>query len=746
MLNKIKYPQSGEYRTGTDNEPLNFFADVLPESKQFDILLGYFSSSAIRVLALGFAKFLMQGGRARFIINHILSEKDKAAILMGEQNPESAFDFSLYSYNRLKESLDSESEHFFNCLAWLIASKRVEIVSVRPKNNMGISHYKSGVFTDSVNEVRFKGSCNFTAMGLLGNLEELNIWQSWSDSERDRVAIQEQKDYFNNIFDKKADFLEYLKIEDIETAIQQDFGNKDLNELLADEQLLIKKKKDVLSTNSKFRKRLEQLEQDLQKLNFAPRFPYEAGPREYQVEAYNKWKENDSKGLFAMATGTGKTITAMNCVLEEFRKSDNKAYRVLILVPTISLIEQWEKEVKKFNFNDIITISSKNDWEETLSSKLTFAKRLKDESFVAIATYTSFAREKFQSYLQRFPLDTIIIADEAHNIASPKVLEILGNIKLQKRIGLSATPKRIYDPEGSIIMESFFSDKEPYTYSFSMERAINEGILCKYYYYPHIVTLTNTEFEKYQIITKKLMQFYDFEKGEYKDSDYVTMLLLERKRIIHKAEKKLSITEEILRKQFIERGNLKYTLVYVPEGFENTDGDVFSENEDELRLINQYCETIHRIDNDIHVSNFISKIANRQEVLKQFERADIHVLTSMKCLDEGVDIPRAEFAIFCSSTGNPRQFIQRRGRILRKHPKKHIATVHDLVVITDFSKLNKHTDTYTIERSLVRKELERVMYFASLAINPFDTDKVFQEVCNYYDLNLATIKNELRTI
>ena len=116
----------------------------------------------------------------------------------------------------------------------------------------------------------------------------------------------------------------------------------------------------------------------------------------------------------------------------------------------------------------------------------------------------------------------------------------------------------------------------------------------------------------------------------------------------------------------------------------------------------------------------------------------------MKCLDEGVDIPRAEQAIFCSSTGNPRQFIQRRGRILRTHPQKDIAVIHDLIVIPDLTLSNENSDTFRIERSLVEKELERVMYFASLAINPFETENVFSQICEHYDLNIYTIHNKFK--
>lgn len=169
MLTKISYPKSKEYRTSSENEPICFFLQALCASTEFDILLGYFSSSAINVLSIGFAKFLFNGGKVRMIINHILSSKDKTAVILGEASKHDNFSFSINDYNELKSTLNEYGEHFFRCIAWLIASKKITIKVVRPKSK-GISHYKSGIFRDEQNEVRFKSSCNFTAFGLLENL------------------------------------------------------------------------------------------------------------------------------------------------------------------------------------------------------------------------------------------------------------------------------------------------------------------------------------------------------------------------------------------------------------------------------------------------------------------------------------------------------------------------------------------------------------------------------------------------
>jgi superfamily II DNA or RNA helicase len=718
---------------------------VLPESKRFDILLGYFSSSAIRVLALGFAKFIAQGGRARFIINHILSEQDKEAILNGEQYPESVLDFAVSNYKDLKVSLDSEGIHFFNCLAWLIASKRVEIVAVRPKVGDGIAHQKTGIFSDGQNEVLFDGSCNFTAMALLGNIEKLSARFSWDNSVRDGAAIAEQKAYFNAIFDKKADFVEYLDIRDLETAIKTDFGNKDLDELLIDEITLLAKWQEKVKTNLKFKKRLETLEKELQIMRNTPRFPFDGGARPYQVEAYNKWLDNGQSGIFAMATGTGKTITALNCVLEEYIKKETCIYQVVVLVPTIDLAEQWDKEAKKFNIQAILKVTSKTDWQTELSNIVTLTRFGGTTSFFIICSYASFTKQRFQNYFQQLPKETILIADEAHNMGSTGVLNVLPTVHLHKRIGLSATPQRIYDTEGTAIVEAFFKDTAPYIYNFSVERAIKEGYLCEYRYFPHIVPLTDTELAEYVLLSKKLFKFFDSQKGGYKPSDAVTRLLLQRKRIIQKAYHKLEATQKILKERFDEKGHLKYSFVYVPEGF-STENDATSEDEVDARLLHEYVEAIAQIDPSVSVESFTSQTNDREALLKSFKLGNVQVLAAMKCLDEGVDIPRTELAIFCASTGNPRQFIQRRGRVLRTHGDKHLATIHDLIVVP-FSAINQsaaNNDTFSMERSLVRKELERVAHFASLSINEYHTHQVLEQICDYYELSLHAIQQTIK--
>jgi superfamily II DNA or RNA helicase len=741
MLPTLSLPPSREYRTGTENEPINFYMNALLESRQFDILLGYFSSAAISVLSVGFAKFISSGGNVRMVVNHILSQQDKDVLINSVAVPKYAYHSPLLTnYSELKNGLDAYGEHFFECLAYLLAHKRISIKIIKPKGK-GIAHYKSGIFSDGENSIRFKASCNFTSYGLLENLEELNVRCSWDD-DISRNAIKEQNEYFEEIYSGNADFVEYLTFEDIEAAIQRDFGDKDINELLVQEAELVQKKAKAFHTNTRLKADLEKAEKQIRSERLAPRFPYPTGAREYQKEAYNNWVNNDYSGIFAMATGTGKTITALNCLLNEYHKTG--VYQAVILVPTGALVEQWIGELDKFNMRkNILSVSSKSDWQKPINNLLSDLRRDK-ENFVIVCTYASFYRDKFQYFFKQLPKETLFIADEAHNIGFPKVLAILPSIHLQKRIGLSATPKRIYDEEGSTQMEDFFKDKDPYVYSFSMEKAIKEGVLCEYYYFPHIVELTDMEYAEYMEISKKLAKLFT-KDGDLEKKKIAEMLLLKRKRIIHKAENKLDLMTNILSKHFDKHGNLDYTFVYVPEGNSTYDNELDDEGKIEpvsFHLIDQYSAAIESISRSIKVVNFTGETPNKSEILERFANGKINVLTSMKCLDEGVDVPKTQMAIFCSSTGNPRQFIQRRGRVLRvtKDGSKHRATIHDLIVVP---KISDNSECFSLEKSLVTKELERVVNFAFMAENTYEARESIRPIEDHYQLNIHTIHESL---
>jgi len=730
MLKDCDWSIDRDYKTGSENEPLQFYLDGLANSNEFNLLLGYFSSAAINLLSVGFATFISKGGKMRMVINHLLSAQDKEAIEKANQKSINKI-FDLTDVVSLERALDEYDTHFFECLAYLIAEKRIEIKVIKPKNGKGIAHYKSGVFSDGQDYIGYKASCNFTLYGLSENLEELEAFLSWENG-RSNKLIKKQLKLIDDYFAEKNEDVEYVSVNEIEVVLKDRFGKKDINELLVQEEQLLKKKQSLIS-NPKLKKTITKLFSEIEIIRRTPRFPYTEGPREYQINAYNSWVANNYKGMFAMATGTGKTITSLNCLLNEYKKTG--IYRAIITVPTTALVEQWKKECAKFNFKNIITVSSKENWDKNLAFFNT-ASKLIETSYIVIVTYASLPRPKFQSYFSQLPKDTILIADETHNLGSQGLLRLLPNIHLEKRIGLSATPHRKFDEVGNQAIQEFFNDEPPYIVSYSMEEALKIGWLCKYTYYPHIVKLTDQEMEKYKELSLQLLRMglFDKETGTFRSTPEIEKKLLERKRIIHKASNKLEAFKEILRSEFAKRKNLKYTLVYVPEGieanFDKTDYSV--ETEDEIRLIDEYTKTVSQTDDTVMVTQFTANSNNRDEILKNFEQGKIHVLTSMKCLDEGVDVPRSELAIFCASTGNPRQFIQRRGRVLRLHKDKTHATIHDLVVVPEVS----DESTFEMEKGLVKKELERVVDFANLAMNKTDTYETLKNILDYYNLNL----------
>lgn len=735
MLYEVDWADDGTYRPGEFNSPEKFFNDCLENSKEFDLQLGYFSSATISVLADGFATFISNGGRMRLVINHIVSDDDKQAISKGI-NGGVINCFDLTNFETLRQTFDEYQQQFFECLAFLIYNKRIDIRIIRPRNKKGIAHTKSGQFRDGDSTTSFTGSANFTISGLFNNLEEIKIDRSDSIDMMVQKRIASQREEFDSIMDGRKKNVEYLSPDDLVSAIVSNYGDKDIEELLDVEAKLRRIKKERA-----IRKRQETQWMACEDYEVGPRFPYDS-PFPYQVEALEKWKSNGYKGLFNMATGTGKTITSLNCLLSLYDEAGY--YKAIILVPTIPLLDQWEKECRRFCFTKIYKVSSRCDWKTNIT-RLSRAELLYPDrnSFIIISTYASFIREATYSRLSEFSLDTLLIADEAHNMGSPSCLKLLSQIPYIKRIGLSATPERQFDEIGNRAICDFFGcPLNSYTFSFSMKDAIENDYLCHYRYYPYIVELNDEEMDAYRDLSAKIAKFYNPEDDNFKSNQVLTSLLLKRKRIIHKACNKMGVFRQIVLELYRQRHNLQYLLVYVPEGVDERDQEFFFASEydvdaeleqEQISLINQYTHVVASVDEHMTVEQVTSKSQNREQILQRFASGETQVLTAMKCLDEGVDIPRTEMAIFCASTGNPRQFVQRRGRILRIHKDKPLAYVYDLVVVP---KTEKDSPYFNMERSMLKKELERVIDFSALSINSSYAEKILSETLEYYNLNL----------
>ena len=679
----------------------------------------------------------------------------------------------------MRHTLSVRDMHFFDCLAWLIRNDRLEIRVVRPKSGCGIAHSKTGVFSDGGNKVAFDGSCNFSRMALIENQESISAFCDW-DGESDALRVADIENDFNVTFNGDDSAVRYIEADSIRTSITDAFADKELHLLLQDEHKLISQRmksslsKTVADALERTSKTLQDIlhtiedsksdDEDCQFSSIAqednccsyaaekneetmsPCFPYGA-PRAYQMEAFDNWKNepNRQKGLFAMATGTGKTLTSLNCLLSIYNKYG--FYKAIILVPTVTLVDQWADECHKFHFDNIIKVCSKNaDWRRDINNikvKECLQSNGGRYSYIIISTYASFAKDSVFDALTSFPANVrkqiLLIADEAHNMGGGLMAQRLLDIKYLRRIGLSATPERQFDDVGNHKLMDFFGCVDSYTFEYSMAEAIENGALCRYYYYPHIVRLTENEMAEYVELSKKIVKIMGF--NDEKSKECLKMLLLKRKRIIHKAANKLSVFQQIVRQRMMEKGSLNYTLVYVPEGNkpDNFEADIFDQSDtiasdpETEHLIDDFTRIVRDMDSHIIVRQFTSESTDRDAMLKGFADGSIDVLTSMKCLDEGVDVPRSELAIFCASTGNPRQFIQRRGRVLRIHKDKRFAIIHDLIVIPDnvFDE-----ECYPLEKSLVESELKRVRDFALLSKNLNDTIRELDDVLNKYVISI----------
>ena len=736
----ILFPTNYKYSSDSDHIPLEFYNETFPVAKKIDLFLGYFSSNAIKVLSNSFAEFVVNGGEMRIITNHVFSLKDKENLI--DKSSILDEDKIIDIFNDLKKlefELSDYGQHFFDCLKYLQKNKRLTIQPVK-FNNVDLAHCKIMVLYDGVDYISTDGSINFTLSALTKNSESFEVNVPWVN-EVFKERVESEKEKFEKVFNGEHSDYKHISSENIEVVINNYGNDKDKQDLLEDS-LKIDNSSFGDKVKRIIKKKKERFQKKLKLISSTPKFPYDE-PREYQKEAYIAWVKNNYKGIFAMATGTGKTLTSLNCIVEEFKKTGE--YSVIITVPTRTLVSQWEQEAGKFNLTNIITSANNRNWDQDLN-RILFNKQYEigeNNNYVFITTYATFNKSKCQKLIKKINSEnTTLIADEAHNLGAATSLRNLPH-GIKRRIGLSATPERVYDDEGSVKLYEFFNSFPPlYTYRFSMKQAIDEGFLTPYYYYPYFVNLDHDELEKYLEITRKLLKFFDFANGKFRDS--ATQLLIERKRIVHKARNKKTCLEQIFREVKLKNESLKYTFVYVPEGY---DCD-YSENynsaieEEDVRIINEYSKIINSFGYKTY--QFLGETKNRDKVLNQFKNGELEILTAMKALDEGVDIPITKNAIFCASTGNPRQFIQRRGRVLRTFKGKDHANIYDMVVVPSIDLMsNEDSELKDMEIRIFKGELKRVANFLYSSENMMEiiNDKI-REVAEEYNLDIFELINE----
>lgn len=439
--------------------------------------------------------------------------------------------------------------------------------------------------------------------------------------------------------------------------------------------------------------------------------------RPYQEEAVRSWAEAGGQGILNMATGTGKTITSLLAAAHARETMDGRL-ALIIAVPYQHLVEQWASDVGDFGATPVMAFESREQWQEGLERRiLEFNNGFRD-SFVVVTTHKTFASEAFQGELTTLSgSEQMLIADEVHHLGSPHLRKFLPQ-SIPLRLGLSATPERWYDDEGTNALFRYFG--EGIVYEYSLQRAIDNGSLCEYYYIPHVVSLTADEEEEYLRLSRKIARLAasvdeDLGDADLQDVSGLKQALFKRARLLGTAEEKSERLASLLKRE----QTVEHTLVYCGDG----------SIEDALtgRTKRHVDATVERLRRDLEIRarRFTARESQeeRQELLDRFAEGDIEALVAIRCLDEGVDIPSTRTAYILASSSNPRQFVQRRGRILRQAQDKPYAVIHDFVVAPPRRAFqDEGSDQFSTERSLIEKELNRVNLFAESARNHPDAD------------------------
>ncbi|MEA5577576.1 DNA phosphorothioation system restriction enzyme [Anabaena sp. UHCC 0451] len=456
-----------------------------------------------------------------------------------------------------------------------------------------------------------------------------------------------------------------------------------------------------------------------QSLPGCPKMPLSLQLRGYQRQAITSWFANHGRGTLKMATGSGKTITALAIACELQQQIGLQV--LLVVCPYRHLVSQWARECEKFNLQPILAFENLRTWQSQLSTQL-YNLRSGSQSFVTVITTNStLISEGLQSQLKYFPSKTLIIGDEAHNLGAPRLEESLPrNVGL--RLALSATPERYFDDEGTQSLFDYFgSVLQP---EFNLQDAINQGALVHYLYYPVLVELTEIESIAYLKLTKRIgrsLQYREQAEGDFEDNEDIKSLLMKRARLIGAAENKLTALKELMQ----NRRDTSHTLFYCSDGSQETG------HRSSLRQLKAVAKILGaELGYKVSTYTAHTSLTEREILRQQFESGELQGLVAIRCLDEGVDIPAIQTAVILSSSSNPRQFIQRRGRVLRPHPGKERATIFDMIVLPP----DLDREAIEVERNLLRKELRRFVEFADLADNAGEARMQLLALQKRYDL------------
>ncbi len=645
-----------EYRSVKEQPASTFYRPCLQQAVVYRRAAGYFRSSVFQVTGDSVISFVQRGGKISLICSPELDVDDIDSIALGYARRNQLIETKLIAtIDRLLS--DGRTEFNTRLLATLVSLRALEIKLAVRADRKGLYHEKIGIFSDGLgHNVSFKGSANETwsAWDPLGNFESIEVFCDWRGGlEAERVGkhirhfdtLWSETDSDVEVFPFPTQAIEYLK----KSSLQG------LTNVRAEMNLPI---------------------------------PAKRSPLEHQISAISAWEARGKRGVFEHATGSGKTFTAIIAI----KSHVDQGLPCLVLVPSKLLLDQWAKELREeIPGAALLLAGGGNDkWKAPRRlQSMTDADTALGGRIVLATMQTASTRDFVTNVCQGEHL--LIVADEVHQSGSPQNSNVF-EINAGPRLGLSATPKRYGDPEGTSSMFGYFGAIVPP--AITLQDAVNAGRLVPYEYYPHAINLTAEEAQEWKDISRaiqlEMARQKSDDQGRKALSEKAKMLLIKRSRVAKKARTKIKLATEIVRANF-ESG--QSWLVYCE------DAGQLAEILEDFRQAG------------IPATEYHSSMSGDREATMSWFREYGGILVSIRCLDEGVDIPAVSHALILASSQNPRQFIQRRGRVLRRSPGKQVAVIHDAIVIpADLEAESEQT-------SLLRAEMVRSIEFAQHALN-----------------------------
>lgn len=666
---KIKY-------TSFKNDMINdFYEPVLMRSLIYQRAVGYFSSTVLIDYLKGLKNLIDHGGHIQLLISPYMSASDLDMFIQGK-----SINFNL-KLDELFESMlngDTKSQAASQLFFILVKLKKIIVRVVTPRNTKGLFHEKIGLFYDEFNNIiAINGSNNETSRAVNFNIESFNVFCSWKEGQKE--FVESHVNDFNQLW--RGDNQNVI-IQTLDQAVSQKIIEKFDTE--SDENQLwqvIEEEKTPYSTNVE----------------------YHIKPYDYQLEAVNRWFEK-KEGIFKFATGTGKTKTSIY-LMEKLETTETPMF-FIIVVPDKTLVNQWYDELQGYEKQVIKCFSSNNKWYRELKDAIDINQYQPHGYQYVVVTNPTFYSTRFQQLIEKINNQYLLVVDECHTWGTNRILSMLPNPTM--RLGLSATPELFFSETKTEQLFNFFGG---IVYEYSLEKAIKNKKLVPYEYYPIVVGLDDDEREAYKEYTKKIVKLIGHDIDEYhelyaQDQKRLEKLLFNRARIIYGAKQKISKLKEMI-VPIADKGNL---LLYCGPT------TIYLENENNEIALNQLQAVNYELGKlGIKFAQYTSKENERErkDAIETFKNQTYSTLVAIKCLDQGVDIPQIERAIILASSTNPREFVQRRGRILRNYKNKEKAEIYDFIVLDDeFHRLNN-------------KEIKRLYEFSKLAMNHEENMKQF---------------------